>query len=92
MRYAVYRPRTRLIERTVLYAMLGVTGPDDVPVPWTRGYRRTATVFAHTVGEAAVLGAVLMGDVLVPATGSALLCMGDGEFSPLDRPKRASAL
>ncbi len=93
MRYAVYRPRTRVLERTVVYALLGVSDADldELPIPWTAGYRRAATVSASTPGQAAVLGEALLGDILVPATGSGLLCTRNAEFVAMPRPSRARA-
>lgn len=83
--YAIYQPRTRQIERIIVYAMLGMDALEDAQSQWPQGYRRVATVSASSPAQAAILGGVLMGDVLVPATGFSFLATGEG-FSRIPRP------
>lgn len=90
--YDIYRPRTRLLERRILYGMLGVEDHWDALPPqreWSRAYRKVDTVQASTPAQAALLGVVLLGDVIVPATGDALISTGNGDFDPLPRPRRS---
>ncbi len=65
--------------------MLGLTDVNETPVVWPRSYRRVATVSASTPEAAALQGEVLMGDVLLPPVGPALLSQGDDAFLPLLR-------
>ena len=84
--YGIYRPRTRHAERVVVYALCGVGDIDEAADLWPRGYRRVATVSAGSPYHAALLGDMLMGDVLVPPRGAALLLTGQDRLAPLDRP------
>lgn len=91
-RYDIYRPRTRQLERRIVYGMLGFWDEWGTLPPkgeWSRAYRKADTVQASTPAQAALLGAVLLGDVIVPATGDALISTGNGDFSPMPRPTRS---
>ena len=86
--YSIYRPRTRHNERIVVYALCGVGDVDAAQQLWPHGYRRVATVSAGSPNHAAILGDMLMGDVLVPTHGPALLLTGRDDWGPIERPPR----
>lgn len=59
--YDIYRPRTRLLERRILYGLLGFGDEWDTLPPqgeWARAYRKVDTVHASTPAQA-LLGSVL---------------------------------